>query len=186
MTVTTTDVTEETYRARATGLANMLTLRPERHDQKYYGSPAPQNECGTTCCVAGWGLLAARGIITIAPDGTMSFNPSDLAPFNPSVPESDTATLWREEFEYLAFPEAREWLGLSGEMAQMLFEETLYAAEPEQAALAMLRRLADGRLDRDELWLSPEDMNEMVTADRDAGVIPPREHQQAEPAGAES
>lgn len=161
MTETTEAVTDETYRARAGAMANMLDANPYRHGQKDWGKPKEENPCGTTGCVAGWSKLAKMGIVTIAPDGEMTYNPEDLGLVMDDVPETayipsymfdgqrGVPTLWRAHYFQNVFADGQEWLGLNEGVATALFRDTVDLDHPEQVAVALLRRLASGELDRD-------------------------------------
>jgi hypothetical protein len=156
-------VTEEEYRARAGAMANMLTAAPYRHKQQHWAFPEEENPCGTTCCVAGWATLAAKGIVTIAADGGMTYDPDALAPIETDsdtripfwedefLDRKDVPTLWRWQFNGEAPRTGRAWLGLGSEAAAILFELTARDSVTHQEAVAIeiLRRLADGRLPLD-------------------------------------
>lgn len=164
---------DSVYRERATAMANMLTTAPQRHNQKVYGAPKEPNECGTTACIAGWATLARKGIVTIELNGTMIWDEKDLGPvatkrseyrwdFAPE--ELATPTLWRARFQEHAEHHGAAWLGLSRDAAFALFQTTVRCETPNAAAVAVLRRLADGRLDRD-FHLTARDMDRMVAED---------------------
>lgn len=154
--------TDETYRQRAGAMAAMLTRRPERHDQYVYGRPEKENECGTAGCVAGWGMLAQAGIVTIGPRGGMTWNRPAVGPVISGRPgkhrddftiyEAKVPTLWRAEFQDRAHIDGRRWLGLTERAAKTLFETTMEVSFIKQdaadAAVMLLRMLADGRLPR--------------------------------------
>ena len=173
-------VTEETYRDRAGRLARMLAAAPYRHNQGTWGGVREQNECGTAACAAGWSLLAGRGIVTIDPDGTMSYDKAALGAEEPrSWYPSDVQyqrairiehTLWRDEYAILAESEGKTWLGLSYLAASSLFVITTYCDRPEAAAVAVLRRIGDGRLGTMEdgrlhFHLFAMEMDQMAKAD---------------------
>lgn len=138
---------DEVYRERATALANMLTLRPERHEQETFGTPKPANECGTSACVAGWAAMASAGVITIATNGEMTWTEDGMHTF----PWWDSArgelvpvqTLYNGDIAHRAERTGRDWLGLSRSAAYALF----YTMS-ERVTVEVLRRLGDGRLDR--------------------------------------
>lgn len=157
----TTEVTEQEYRQRAGAMTNMLTVAPQRHNQRVYGGVKPANECGTTGCVAGWGLLAARGVVTIEPDGAMTWEPGELET------GAGYTTLWRPEYDDRAWAEGREWFGLNDELASLIFEDTLYLNNPAAGALAVLRRLADGRVSRHDI-LTLDDVEMFLREDAEA------------------
>lgn len=127
-------VTDQEYRDRATGMANMLAARPERHDQGLYLNVEPENECGTTGCVAGWSTLALNGRVTIQVDGAMTWQPEQ------AVYDEDED----EDLADNAFEGGQEWLGLTRASAWVLFLGT-----SNDAAIRILRRLGDGRLSPD-------------------------------------
>lgn len=139
--------TDEVYRERATALANMLTLRPERHEQETFVSPKLENECGTVACVAGWSALAYAGVVTIALNGEMTWTEDGMHTLSwwdterhESVPMQ---TLYDGGIAGAAERTGRKWLGLSREAAGALFYTMT-----EQVAVEVLRGLGDGRLDR--------------------------------------
>lgn len=145
--------TEQEYRERRTALANMLRARPERHDQSVWGDSKPENECGTVGCAAGWAKLAKAGIVTIAPDGEMTWDEDAM------IRDWDgQRTLWRSDGGDNAFREGQEWLGLGSEVANYLFDQTVSLLDPEEVAVEMLQRLGDGRLGAAEMsnsqWVS--------------------------------
>lgn len=167
MTITDEDsraADDDLYRDRTTALLNMLVANAYRHNQKQWGMPKEANPCGTTCCVAGWGLLANRGIVTIALDGEMSWDEKDMGRADEDMRFSWDAdhmsdaqlqvpTLWRASYGHDARGEGAEWLGLSKNVAYALFEATaddslVTPANQEAVAVEMLRRLVDGRIDR--------------------------------------
>ena len=168
-------VTDEVYRERAGALANMLADNGYRHGQGSWGKPEESNPCGTTACAAGWATLAKHGIVTIAPDGTMTYDPKNLGPVAPYgsryrsgflADELAVGTLWRARFDDVAEDEGRIWLGLSYTVTKALFHMTNFCADPEAAAVAVLRRLADGRLDRSsDDYVSASDMSAMARED---------------------
>jgi hypothetical protein len=142
--------TDEVYRTRAASLHAMLSARPERHDQSTFGAVNPQNECGTTACVAGWSDLWRAGVVDIAPDGNMTWPPEALA----QDVFGKRSLLFAERYQnredtregYLSTPanNGQEWLGLSDRTAKFLFYDTGNAE-----ALEVLRRLGNGELARD-------------------------------------
>lgn len=152
MTETVDQPTEQTYRARAGALGAMLTAAPYRHNQKVWGGAKPKNECGTSACVAGWSLLARRGIVTIAEDGVMTWDPAAMEDLygrdehNPEDGHGSFDTLWRDGFADYARVEGMDWLGLSYDASYTLFVRTLEVERSDEVAREMLRRIADGRL----------------------------------------
>lgn len=159
----TIETTEAEYRARAAALGTMLTVAPYRHNQATWGTVRPENECGTAACAAGWSLLAGRGIVTIAADGGMTWDPAKLgAEEDRSWYSSDDLyedaverehTLWRDEFGDEAEREGRQWLGLSFDAANTVFLRTLDSIRPNEIARELLLRVGDGRLGE---WLDGE------------------------------
>lgn len=171
-----TETTDQEYRERAGAMANMLEKNPRRHNQRRWGTVEPRNECGTVGCIAGWGTLARKGIVTIAADGEMTWAPEALGPvasarseYRHDYAKEDLAvpTLWRSRFENHAEDNGRLWFGLSHDAAHALFQTTVLCTRPNAAAIAVLRRLADGRLDRGFRLSAPE-INRMVAEDRTA------------------
>ena len=177
--LTVTPEQDEVFKTRATALANMLAANPYRHGQKDWGRPKEANPCGTTACVAGWSLLANRGIVTITPDGEMTYDESALGRTGDEVrytadlyglsdAELEALTLWRSSYSYDAAREGQSWLGLSREVADALFRFTADSAISNQEATAVeiLRRLADGRISRNDylsLW-TVEEIDTEITA----------------------
>jgi hypothetical protein len=155
----TTELTDQEYRDRALALANMLTAAPYRHNQKEWGQSKPENECGTAGCVAGWATLVSKEIVSIDPDGTMTWDPADLGSYADDTDPSwvqehykdSKPTLWRYGYGMVARETGREWLGLDYDAARLLFIETAdYPLTHRDAvAVEILFRLADGRLSRD-------------------------------------
>lgn len=181
------DTTDGDYRQRAGSLAAMLTLRPERHDQRMFGKPAPANECGTSACVAGWADLWATGVVNIAVDGVMTWDPSALGVFTSDLDAAEdlyglsadevasSRTLVRMDRDDTAdqtmntiAENARDWLGLGGDMANALFYRTSWMGKGTRNAVAVevLRWIADGRLSRDA-ELSTYDLRVMTDALRE-------------------
>lgn len=165
--------TDQEYRERAGAMANMLERNPQRHNQRRWGTVEPENECGTVGCIAGWGTLAHKGIVTIAPDGEMTWAPEALgsvasarSEYRHDYADDDLAvpTLWRARFENNAETNGRLWFGLSNDAAHALFQATVMCSRPNLAAIAVLRRLADGRLSRG-FYLTSAQMDRMVTED---------------------
>ena len=123
--------TDKVYQDRSTGMANMLTARPERHNQGSYGYENVTNECGTVACVGGWGALANAGRVTIATDGTMTWPKSVDIVYDTSIAREAEST-------------GAAWLGLAPCAADALF----YTMS-ERVAVEMLRRIGAGEVGRD-------------------------------------
>lgn len=169
--------TDRVYRKRAKSLARMLTKRPDRHKQLTWGSVRPENECGTTACVAGWALMAKRGIVSIATDGTMTYPQSALGSVTGNMrsgyrdfdyPDAvrQVPTLWRDEFNGEARDAGAKWLGLGDAVARALFINTTNISDPEKVAVEILFRLGDGRIKRGS-WLDTSDLYQIR---RDLGL----------------
>jgi hypothetical protein len=178
MTETDVQPDVETYRARAGALGAMLTAAPYRHNQYTWGGVKQENECGTAACAAGWSLLAKRGIVTIARDGAMTFDTTQLGSmYDRDEFDSDEAyqraakrehTLWRDEFYSEAEDEGADWLGLSFAAAKVLFVHTTNVTHSNEVARELLLRIGDGRLgelDEDgriHFWLDAENLEEIA------------------------
>lgn len=150
--MTETKVSDREYRDRATALANMLTLRPERHNQRTFGAVKPQNECGTVACIAGWAGMAKAGLVTIALDGQMTWD--HKVPFvfyDGKGSRHEVGTLYDRAVVRSAEDAGREWLGLSLNAAS-----TLFFTFDETVVIEVLRRVGAGSLSRDfsahDIW----------------------------------
>lgn len=172
----TEDEAEKVYRQRAKSLARMLAKRPERHKQLTWGGVKQENECGTTACAAGWALMAKRGIVSIATNGTMTYPKSALGSVTANAdsyreydyPEEDreVPTLWRDEFNGQARDVGAEWLGLGDSVARTLFIDTANVPDSEKVTVEILFRLGDGRIERND-WL---DVGDLYQIRRDLGL----------------
>ena len=161
MTITDeTGVSDQIYRDRATALANMLTLRPERHVQSTFGSVEPENECGTVACVAGWAALAQSGRVMIASDGVMTWAELRSVVELSGSGMNFVPTLYDPNITAWAQVAGRVWLGLTEESADALFFTMRNAV-----AVEILRRLGDGRLSRDFTYADRDNVRTEVLGD---------------------